>query len=394
MVCMTLYYLSLFFLLAGADATIAPEFVSLAERAQQMAKYVDGWTLANERGFQATGKAMQTFNANDVSTARMQAHVAVEAFQRGLSFCSEAQDLANRLPEPASSGATHAIRSAQHEILKNLECAKQLSQNMQQGQKPVATCLEAWMTTSKKPTTTIAPASIPLAIQQMEKYIHAMKQANEKGHQAFRRAMQTVNANDFTTAGMQADMAVEAFQTGVSICSKAQDTANRLPEPASSAAADAVRTAQQEFSKNLECAKLLSQSMQQGQKPVATCFKAIMTSDRPAEEAQNMAKYDDGWGQATETGFSFVKFPIVMVAGMATLLALLAAGMYRWKKRNISFVYIETDKMLVVDEAMSSNRWAHKVHDWEPVGHQPLTHWANQHQPQLSPAGRSTTFVA
>jgi len=159
MVCVMLYYLSLFFLPAGADAwfpcektttTIAPAFVSLAEEAQQMAKYVDGWTLANEKGFQAIGKAMQTVNANDVSPARMQAHVAVEAFQRGLSFCSEAQDLANRLPEPASSGATHAIRSAQHEILKNLECAKQLSQNMQQGQKPVATCLEAWMTTSKK----------------------------------------------------------------------------------------------------------------------------------------------------------------------------------------------------------------------------------------------------
>jgi len=47
--------------------------------------------------------------------------------------------------------------------------------------------------------------------------------------------------------------------------------------------------------------------------------------------------------------FSVVKFPIVMVAGMVTMLALLVAGMRKWKKWNTSVDSMETDKMLVVD---------------------------------------------
>jgi len=265
----------------------------------------------------------------------------------------------------------------------------------------------------EKTTTTIASASVPSAeAQQMAKYVDGWTQANEKGFQVVGTAMQAVNANNFSTARMQADVAVEAFQTGLSFCSEAQDLANRLPEPASSGATQAIRNAQQEISENLECAKLLSQNMQQGQRPVATCFKAWIAKTSPPQPNLKV--------------FFFVKFPIVMVAGMATVLALLVAGMYQWKKRNTSFASIETDRMLVVDEAMSSDAWARKVHDWEPVGHRhgghplthwanqhqpqlspdwqqpvghrhggpPLTHWANQHQPQLSPAGRIATFVA
>merc|ERR1711956_188980 len=46
---------------------------------------------------------------------------------------------------------------------------------------------------------------------------------------------------------------------------------------------------------------------------------------------------------------SVVKFPVVMVAGMVTMLAMLVAGMRQWKKWNTSVVSMETDKMLVVD---------------------------------------------
>jgi len=266
----------------------------------------------------------------------------------------------------------------------------------------------------EKPTTTIASASasVPSAeAQEMAKYVDGWTQANEKGFKVIGTAMQAVNANDFSAARMQADVAVEAFQTGLSFCSEAQDLANRLPEPASSGATQAIRSAQKEISENLVCAKLLSQNMQQGQRPVATCFKAWIATTSPPQPNLNV--------------FSFVKFPIVMLAGMATVLALLVAGMYQWKKRNASFASIETDRMLVVDGTMSSDRWARKVHDgepdghrhgghpfthwanqhqpqlsveWQPVGHRhgghPLIHWANQHQPQLSPAGRTATFVA
>merc|ERR1711983_657363 len=46
---------------------------------------------------------------------------------------------------------------------------------------------------------------------------------------------------------------------------------------------------------------------------------------------------------------SVVKFPIVMVAGMVTMLAMLVAGMRQWKKWNTSLGSTETDKILVVD---------------------------------------------
>merc|ERR1711983_631696 len=45
---------------------------------------------------------------------------------------------------------------------------------------------------------------------------------------------------------------------------------------------------------------------------------------------------------------SVVKFPIVMVAGMVTMLAMLVAGMHQWKKWNTSLGSTETDKILVV----------------------------------------------
>jgi len=172
MSCLTLSYLSLLCLLACADAwpwpfgqeptaTTAPASVHSAQ-AQKMAKYADGWTQANEKGFQATSKAMQAVNANDFRTAGMQAKVALKAFQTGLSRCHEAQYMADRLPEPASSGATQIIRSAQQPISDNLKCAKLLMQSAQQLQKPAASCFKAWMTTISPmqmagPSLTVAP---------------------------------------------------------------------------------------------------------------------------------------------------------------------------------------------------------------------------------------------
>jgi len=47
--------------------------------------------------------------------------------------------------------------------------------------------------------------------------------------------------------------------------------------------------------------------------------------------------------------FSVVKFPMVMVAGMVTMLALLVAGMRQWKKRKTSVDMMEEDNMLAVD---------------------------------------------
>jgi len=47
--------------------------------------------------------------------------------------------------------------------------------------------------------------------------------------------------------------------------------------------------------------------------------------------------------------FSVVKFPMVMVAGMMTMLALLVAGIRQWTKRNTSVDSMETDTMLAVD---------------------------------------------
>jgi len=248
MFCFALPYLKLFCLLVGADAqswsggpaTIAAPAPVHSEQAQLMARYADAWTQANENGFQATSKAMQAVNANDFEAAKWQAKVALAAFDAGLARCVEAQYMASRLPEPASSGAKQIIRGAQQRISENSKCAQLLSDSVQNLQKPVAACFKAWMTT----TSPMPAAGLFDGVFYYDE--HALE------------------------AAISAPNAVAV-----------------LPTPSS-------------VTPNLKV-------------------------------------------------FSVVKFPIVMVAGMVTMLALLVAGMRQWKKWNTSVDSVETDKMLVVD---------------------------------------------